>query len=310
MRALVLTDFGAVPRIRDIVVPEPAAGEVRVRVRAASVNGFDFAVANGYLAGVLEHRFPVVLGKDFAGVVDKVGADVTDYARGDRVFGVVTKPWLGDGSFAELVTVPVWEGIAKLPDDIDYTEGSALGLAGTAAYDSITAALLRPGQSVLVAGATGGVGNQAVQLAARAGARVIATAHDDRARKLVLSLGALELVDPMENVADQLRVTHPDGVDVILHFAGDPVALLAALRPDGRLVSTIVSASDQLPGATATIVPIYANPTPETLRQLAENQRTGRTRVVLHHVYGLDEAPAALRDFAEGTLGKLIIVIE
>ena len=82
MRAFVLTDFGTTPELVDLDVPEPAEGEVRVRVHAASVNGFDIAVANSYLKGMMEHRFPVVLGKDFAGTVDAVGPGVTDYQVG------------------------------------------------------------------------------------------------------------------------------------------------------------------------------------------------------------------------------------
>jgi NADPH2:quinone reductase len=105
VRALVLTDFGAAPELADVAVPAPSDGEVRVRVHAASVNGFDIAVVAGRLDGVLEHRFPVVLGRDFAGTVDAIGAGVDGYEVGDRVFGVVTKPYLGDGSFAEYVTV-------------------------------------------------------------------------------------------------------------------------------------------------------------------------------------------------------------
>ena len=113
MRAFVLTEFGAAPRLADLDVPEPAEGEVRVRVHAASVNGFDLSVAAGKHADMMEHRFPVVLGKDFAGVVDALGPGVSGYQVGDRVFGVVTKPYLGDGSFAEYVTVPTEVGLAK-----------------------------------------------------------------------------------------------------------------------------------------------------------------------------------------------------
>ena len=140
MRAVVLPEFGSATEIRDIAVPQPAEGEVRVRVHAASVNGFDLAVAHSYLQGMMEHRFPVVLGKDFAGTVDAVGAGVTGYAEGDRVFGVVTKSFLGDGSFAECVTVPVAVGLGRLPENVDFIEGAALGLAGTAALDSVRAA--------------------------------------------------------------------------------------------------------------------------------------------------------------------------
>ena len=128
MRAFAMTDFDAVPALIDLDVPEPAEGEVRVRIRAASVNGFDLAVAAGYTKDYMEHRFPLVLGKDFAGEVDAVGTGVTDYAVGDRVFGIVTKPYLGDGSFAEYVTVPTAIGIAKLPESVSFTDGAGLGL--------------------------------------------------------------------------------------------------------------------------------------------------------------------------------------
>ena len=86
----------------------------------------------------MEHRFPLVLGKDFAGEVDAVGAGVADYAVGDRVFGTVTKPYLGDGSFAEYVTVPTAVGIAPIPEQVSY-QAAALGLAGAAAHGILRA---------------------------------------------------------------------------------------------------------------------------------------------------------------------------
>src|SRR5215210_9210501 len=120
MRAFALTGFRETPTIVEIPLPEPAEGEVRVRVHAASVNGFDLSVASGRLQGMMDHRFPVVLGKDFAGTIDAVGAGVIDYAPGDRVFGVVTKPYLGNGSFGEFVTVPVAVGLARLPEAVRF----------------------------------------------------------------------------------------------------------------------------------------------------------------------------------------------
>jgi|SRR5215211_967946 len=131
MRAIALTDFGSTPELVDLQVPDPAEGEVRVRVHAASVNGFDLSVANGLVKDLMEHRFPVVLGKDFAGIVDALGPGVTDYQVGDRVFGVVTKPYLGDGSFAEYVTVPTAVGLAAPPESIDFIQGAALDSPGS-----------------------------------------------------------------------------------------------------------------------------------------------------------------------------------
>ncbi|HEY3338460.1 MAG TPA: NADP-dependent oxidoreductase [Propionicimonas sp.] len=310
MRAVAFAEFGAAPEVQDIAIPEPAEGEVRVQVRAASVNGIDLAIAAGYLNGMMEHRFPVVLGKDFAGVVDAVGAGVEGYAVGDRVFGVVTKAFLGDGSFGEYVTVPAAVGLATLPDVVSFTEGAALGLAGTAAADAVDAAQLGAGQVVLVAGATGGVGNQAVQLAVRSGATVVATAHSTEEEALVTGLGAVEVVDYREDVAAQILVAHPEGVDAVIHLAGDAAALLPALRDGGRFASTLLGSSEQLPTESATVVPVYASPSTATLDRLAENVAQQHTTVTIERVYPLDQFGQAFADFRAGTVGKLVILID
>lgn len=310
MRAVVLPQFGSSPEVQDIEIPSPGAGEVLVRVRAASVNGFDLAVANGYMNGVMEHRFPLVLGKDFAGTVEALGADVDGYAVGDRVFGVVTKSFLGDGSFGEYVTVPVAVGLAKLPDDIDLTTAAALGLAGTAAVDGFDAAEVTAGQVVLVAGATGGVGNQVVQLTSKAGAHVIASAHSDEERAQVTALGAAEIVDYTDDVASQVLAQHPDGVDTVIHLAGDPTALLPALSSGGRFVSTLLGSPDLLDAGSATVVAVMANPAPATLGRLADHNATGHTTVTVQQVFTLDTATDAFAAFGQGTLGKLVISID
>jgi NADPH:quinone reductase-like Zn-dependent oxidoreductase len=304
MRVVAFTAFGVAPEIHEIDRPEPGEGEVRVRVHAASLNGFDLAVANGYLQGMMEHRFPVVLGKDFAGTVDALGAGVTAYAIGDRVFGVVTKSFLGDGSLGEFVTVPVAVGLAKLPDSVSFPEGAALGLAGSAAADAVAAADLQPGQRVLVSGATGGVGNLVVQLAARAGATVIATAHTDDEKSLVTSLGAAETVDHTGDLAAQLK-----DVDVVFHLAGDPAALLGVLRSGGRFVSTLIGSPDQLPTDDQTVVAVFATPAPATLDQLAAQHARGETRVVIEQVYALDAALDAIAHFGGGTKGKIVVAV-
>ncbi|RXZ70750.1 NADP-dependent oxidoreductase [Agromyces albus] len=310
MKAVAFGAFDQAPAVTELDMPEPASGEVRVRVRAASVNGFDLAVANGYLNGAMEHRFPVVLGKDFAGTVDAVGPEVVGFQVGDRVFGVVTKQFLGDGSFAEYVTVPVAVGIAKLPEEIDFTDAAGLGLAGTAAFDSFNAAGIGADSTVLVAGATGGVGQQALQLAVRAGAEVIATAHTAEEIELVGKLGATRIVDYTDDVAAQIREAYPGGVDVVLHFAGDGSALAGAVRQAGVLVSTLVQSPDQIPADGVRVVPIYANPSQETLDRLAANQVKGHTTVTVQRVYDLDKTSEAFRHFTAGTLGKLVVTID
>jgi NADPH:quinone reductase-like Zn-dependent oxidoreductase len=304
MRAVVFTAFGAAPEVREIERPEPGEGEVRVRVHAASINGFDLAVANGYLRGMMEHRFPVVLGKDFAGAVDAVGPGVSGYAVGDRVFGVVTKAFLGDGSLGEYVTVPVAVGLAQLPGDVSFTDGAALGLAGSAALDAVAAADLKPGERVLVSGATGGVGNWVVQLAARAGATVIATARTDEEKALVTGLGAAETVDYTGDVAAQVK-----DIDVIFHLAGDPAAMAGALRDGGRLISTLSASAEQLGLAADSVVGIFANPAPETLDRLAAHHAGGETRLVIERTYPITEALDAIAHFGAGTKGKIVVSV-
>lgn len=309
MKVVALRAFDSDPEVIEVEVPEPGAGEVRVRVHAASVNGFDLSVAGSMLKGMMEHHFPVVLGKDFAGTVDAVGAGVEGFAVGDRVFGVVTKSFLGDGSFGEFVTVPVAVGIARLPESIGLTEAAGLGLAGTAAVDAVDAANIGEGTTVVVVGATGGVGQQALQLAARAGATVIATAHTTQEVELVTRLGASGTVDHTADLAAQLREVAPGGIDVALHFAGAPDAVIAAVRPDGTFVSTMLRSAEDITADGIRVVAIYANPTPETLERIARDQFEGHATVTVQRVYDLERAADALKDFAAGTLGKLVISI-
>ncbi len=310
MRAFALPAFGQSPEITDTAVPEPAEGEVRVRVRAASVNGFDLSVASGRLKGMMEHRFPVVLGKDFAGTVDAVGSGVAGYAVGDRVFGVVTKAYLGDGSLGEYVTVPATVGLAQPPEGVDFTDAAGLGLAGTAAADAVDAATIGSGAVVLVAGATGGVGQQALQLAVRAGAEVIATASSAEEIELVKQLGATSTVDYKDDSVRQVLDSHPEGVDVVLNFAGEPAALVPAVKQGGKLASTLIMSADELPAEGIEVLPIYADPTPATLARLAQNQAEGHTSVTVQQVYPLDRAAQALEDFGAGTRGKLVISLD
>jgi len=206
--------------------------------------------------------------------------------------------------------VPTAVGVARLPDSVDFAEGAALGLAGAAALGAVDAAGPGAGTTVLVAGATGGVGTQAVQLAATGGAVVIATASTDEERELVTSLGAAETVDYRGDVAAAVRATRPDGVDVVLHFAGDPVGLLPAVRSGGRFVSTLIGSPDQVPGDGLTVVPISAAADAGTLDRIASSHVSGATRVAVQQVYALEQAASALADFGRGTLGKLVVTTD
>ncbi len=154
MRAVTLAAVPAAPQVTEVETPRPLAGEVLVRVAASSVNGFDAATAAGYLQGAMEHRFPLVIGKDFAGAIAELGEGVSGYAAGEQVFGVVMKPFLGTGALGEYVTVPVAVGLARIPAGLGVAEAGALGLAGTAALTATEAVGAGQGESMLISGAT------------------------------------------------------------------------------------------------------------------------------------------------------------
>ncbi len=305
MRAIVVEDYGTPPILLEVPKPDPGPGEVLVRVQASSINGFDVAVAAGMLKGMMDHRFPVVLGKDFAGVVEGLGEGATRFAVGDTVYGVVMKSFLGDGGLGEYLIVGEQYGIARVPDGLDLPAAGALGLAGTAARDVTDAVAPAGGELVLVSGATGGVGAMAVQYLQAAGAEVIATARPGAEEEFVRGFGATQVVDYAGDLGAQVRALAPDGVPAIVHLAGDGAQLAGLLKTGGRLVSTLGFGPDQHAAAVA----VMASPDPATLDRIAADAAGGRLRVPITRTYPLAEAPQAIADFAAGSLGKLAVTV-
>ncbi len=305
MRAIAVNDFGTPPTLTELPKPAPGPGEVLVHVRASSINGFDGAVAAGMLKGMMEHRFPVVLGKDFAGVVEALGEGASRFAPGDEVFGVVMKPFLGDGSLGEYLVVGEQYGIARVPEGLDLQAAGALGLAGSAARNAIDAIAPAAGELVLISGATGGVGAIALQHAVAAGAEVIATARPGAEEEFVRGLGATRVVDYTGDLSAQVRAIAPQGVPAIVHLAGDAQQLTDLLAAGGRIASTLGYGPDQHPAAVA----VMANPDAATLDRLAADAASGGLRVPITRTYPLEEAPQALADFSGPHHGKLGITV-
>ncbi|RJL27176.1 NADP-dependent oxidoreductase [Bailinhaonella thermotolerans] len=309
MRAVAFGGFGERPELTDLPVPEPGPGEVLVEVRASTVNGFDLAVLGGYLKGAQEHEFPVVLGKDFAGVVAAVGEGVESPAVGQEVFGVVMRPTLGQGAFAEYVVVPAAHGVAPVPAGLSLPRAAALGLAATTALNAVDAVSPGPGEVVLVSGATGGVGGYAVQLAAARGAVVLATAKPGPEAAFVTGLGAAHTVDHTGDLAAQVRALAPGGLHAALHLAGDGDAIAALLADGGRFASTIHHTPELPSERGVTTTTIMADPRPDTLAHLAAEAAAGRLRTPISRTYPLSEALEALATFPVGTVGKLCVTV-
>jgi NADPH:quinone reductase len=304
MRAVGLESFEEGLKVLDLPKPHPGPGEVLVKVSHASINGFDVGVANGKVKDYMEHRFPVVLGKDFAGTVEAVGDGVTSVTQGDEVFGVLMRDYVGPGTFAEYAVIPEAIGLTKVPSGLDLAVAGALGLAGTAAHMTVNAVSPSSGETILIGGATGGVGAKAIQLAVLQGARVIATAQPGEETEFVSGLGAHHTVDYTGDLAAQVRAIASDGVDAAIHLAGDGVALADLVKAGGRFASTMGVGEEQLGGKDLQVTAIMAIPTREILDELAQHAVTGNLRVPVQRSYSLAEAPQAIQDFAQGTLGK------
>jgi NADPH:quinone reductase-like Zn-dependent oxidoreductase len=313
MRAVVTEDFGAAPTVIELARPTPGPGELLVRVAHSSVNGFDNAVLQGYLRDIIEHHFPVVLGRDFAGVVEEVGEGVVAFAPGSAVFGMVWPFPLSAGAYGEYVVVADGPHVARIPDGLDHQTAGVLTLAATAASTLVDATDPRPGETVLVCGATGGVGTVALQLLRARGVTVIATASAGQEADHVRGHGADHVVDrtaDAEGFASQVRALAPAGVDVALHLAGDPFALADLTAPGGRVATLLGLPPDAFAGRDVTLHSLTAVPSRPLLESLADRVRDGRLRIPVQRTYSWTEVPTAVADFAAGTIGKLAIRID
>ena len=306
MRAFVLESLDAPPALRDdLPAPTPTDEQVLVRVRSSSVNPVDAFIASGALAQGVEHEFPVVLGRDFAGVVERVGADVTRFRDGDEVFGFLThaNPTVRDGSWCELIVVPETDSAWEKPRDVGLPEAGAAPLAAITALAALDALALEPGETVLAVGATGGVGSFFVQLAAAAGAHVIATALAEDHGYLE-ELGVDELVDRSGDVPGAVRAAHPGGVAALLDLATQ--APDTSVLAEGGRVASPRGAAGEGPGRFN----VTARPTQANLLRLAQLLDDGTLRVPIQRTYDLADAGAALQALtATHTQGKLGVTI-
>jgi NADPH:quinone reductase-like Zn-dependent oxidoreductase len=314
MRTIAEEKFGGPVALMDLPTPEIGAGEVLIRVRAAGVNPFDWKVADGEIKDELEHRFPLILGFDAAGVVERVGADVTELAEGDEVYGYLFKPVIGGGTYAEYVRAPA-AIVARKPESVRFTEAAALPVPGLTAMNLVDAVDPGEGETVLIVGATGGVGSYAVQLAARRGARVIATARQAN-EAFAWELGATETVDHTRgNLLDAVRMTHPGGIEAIIDVVSDRDVLsrIAGLVKEGGRIASSVYAADveslAQRGIKATNVGVH--PDARRLEELSRMVDAGQLTVRLERTFPLEGARAALDESRTGHVrGKIVLLVD
>jgi len=285
-----------------------------VRVRASSVNGFDVFVAKGIARGMMEHRYPVVIGKDHAGEIDALGEGVAGFAVGDEVTGIVpTEPHLWRGAYAEFVAVPLDGFIVHKPGNLDFKRAACLGLAALTAFHCVETVEASEGDVVLVVGATGGVGSYTIQLAAARGAKVVASAlPQDEA--WIRGLGADEIVDYSGDVVAAMLERYPKGVDglIVAAHVGDGFGALTELvKNGGRIVSTVGGADvEALAQRGVVATNVIGHTDPEAFARVVQMAADGALSVPITRTFTFDELPQALRLVGEErSRGKFAIKI-
>ena len=316
MRAVAIDGFGGNDRLelREVADPKVGPDGVLIRVRGAGLNPVDHKIREGYLAGAFPHIFPAVLGWDAAGTVEQVGPAVTRFAPGDEVFAYCRKHFVGEGTYGEYVTVPE-EFAAPKPESIDFVHAGAVPLAALTAWQALVESVAtRPGETVLVQGAAGGVGHFAVQIARSRGAQVIGMASAAK-HDLLRDLGAAEAIDPSQgDFAEAARESRPDGVDIVLDlFGGDTIRRsVDALADGGRIVSLAEPpVDDRLQQRGITPAYVFVRPSGSQLAELSRLIDAGDLRVELEASYPLAEAAEALERLETSRVrGKLALEVD
>jgi NADPH:quinone reductase-like Zn-dependent oxidoreductase len=301
MKAVRFNEYGGldVLRVADVPIPEPGGGQVLVQVKAASINPGEAKIREGQLHSMFPATFPSGEGSDFAGIVTKFGPGIQGFAPGDEVIG-----WTDHrASHAEYVAVEA-ENLTPKPANVSWEVAGSLAVAGTTAYAAVNAVSLRPGDTVAVSGAAGGVGSLAVQLARRAGAEVIGIAGPSKHGWL-----AAHGVKPVaygQDLADRLRGA---GVYAFIDTVGGGYVKLAldlGVVPDRiETIADFAAAREYgvkaVGGGTARTAAVLA--------ELAGLVASGELEVPIAATFPLDQVRDAFALVEQGhTLGKVVLL--
>lgn len=291
MRAALVTDGGI--KIQSVPLPEPGAGQVRVKVHSASVNPVDWKRAS---AGSSQ-----VPGRDFSGVIDAIGPSVDKWKKGDAVIGV------GSGSYAEYVVASV-DAIATKPTKMSFEEAAGIGVVGETAWRAIvTVGDVKAGQTVLIHGGAGGVGSSAVQIAKAKGARVIATASA-RNHAFLKSLGVDETIDyNTTRFEDKVK-----NVDLVLNTvdADTGTRSIGVVKKGGMLVSIVGPPPAGRCAVAGIRCAVTGTVNGQQLPFVVELANAGKFQIPVEKRLPLAEAAKAWEDSRAGHVrGKIILVV-
>ena len=308
MKAIVVHEYGGpeVLKYEDVLRPEAQADQILVRVVAAGVNPVDGMIRSGMFAREGNRAFPIILGGDVAGVVEKVGGKITKFKPGDPVFAYVSLD--NSGGYAQYALVTQREAAPK-PKSISFVEAAAVPIVAMTAWQALTdSAKLSAGQTVLIHGGSGGVGSFAIQIAKARGARVIATASTSN-QDLLKELGADISIDYTKQKFEDVA----KDVDVVLDSVGkDTLARSYGVVKKGGFIVSIVARPDQaeldkhgIHGAALSVAPNSAE-----LAEIGKLIDEKKIKVIVSQTFPLSEAVKAQEQVATGhTRGKIVLKV-
>jgi NADPH:quinone reductase-like Zn-dependent oxidoreductase len=315
MRAVALDRFGGAEtlKMQTLPIPEVGTDEILIHVEAAGVGAWDTYEREGKFVEVLglAPKFPYILGTDGAGTVAAMGAKVKEFKEGDRVYAAELGNPKG-GFYAEYTAVKA-ENVSIIPGGLTMDQAAVLPTDGFTALTGLDQVLgLQPDESVMIFGASGGIGHLAVQLAKRMGARVFAVASGKDGVKLVKQLGADTAVDGhSDNVLDMAREFAPDGIDAALVTAGGEATdrALSAIRSDGRVAHPNGVMPVPKPRDGVSVEAYDGEGGREAIEELNRLIEAGPFAVHVHHTFPLEQAAAAQAALEEHHLGKIALKV-
>jgi NADPH:quinone reductase len=313
MKAIAADRFGpsSVLKIHELPVPHPGPHEVLIRLDTAGIGSWDSSIRDGSWRKPGRPRFPLVPGIDGAGIVVAKGNRVRRLRLGDRVYAYEFGNRQG-GFYAEFAVADA-DHVGRVPKGFDLRDAGVVATTGLTALQGINRLRLRPGQTVLVFGASGAVGTMAVQFAAQVGARVLATASGKPAARLVRALGADKVIDARDKgAADELRTASHSRIDAVLALAGgdELERCLDFVRPGGRVVHP--NGIEPVPRHRSSLH-VHSFDAVAEPREFAKlNRRLSRTRIrmPIAATYPLAKAAQAHRRLDRGhVVGRLALRI-
>ena len=308
MKAVVVHEYGGpeVLKMEEVPRPEPKEDQILVRVIAAGVNPVDGMIRAGMFAKHSKAAFPIILGGDIAGIVEKVGSKIAQFKAGDPVFAYVSLE--NNGGYAQYAVTTERETAPK-PKSLTYLEAAAVPVVALTAWQAlIDTAKLSAGQTVLIHGGSGGVGTFAIQIAKARGAKVIATASTAN-QDLLKQLGADVAIDytkqKFEDVAKDL--------DVVLDSVGkDTLARSYGVVKKGGFIVSLVARPDQAELARHGIrgAALNVEPNSDELAEIGKLIDEKKIRVIISQTFPLSEAMKAQEQVATGhTRGKIVLKV-